>query len=225
VPGTTGIENYFWSPDSGSVGFVAAGKIQRLDLAGGPPTVLGGVSDTLAGAWSPSGMILLGSYQGLLQIPATGGKVTTLIPLGENEAFFSAPQFLPDGRRFTFVAGVGTVVRGGGERRVMLGSLGSSEYTVLFDTNELRFPLGLVRGHLLFVRGNAVMAQPFDEARMAPRGDPVPIVAPVQLIPNRPYGAATVSPTGVVAYIAENDRAIHQARVVRSIRPPDRPPG
>ena len=40
-------------------------------------------------------MIILGSYQGMLQIPATGGKVTTLIPLGENEAFFNAAAIPP----------------------------------------------------------------------------------------------------------------------------------
>jgi len=210
LPGTAGVQGYFWSPDSGSIGFIAGDKIQRLDLAGGAPTVLGEASDLLVGAWSPSGTILLGSYRGLLQIPATGGKVTTLIPLGQNEAFYSVPNFLSDGRRFTFGVAVGDAVRGGGERRLMLGSLGSSEQRMLFDTHEFLTPLGLTHGHLLYVRGNALMAQPYDEARMAPLGEPVPLVTRVQLIPNRPYGAASVSRTGVLAYVAENDRPVHQ---------------
>jgi len=210
VPGTAGVEGYFWSPDSSSIAFVAGGKLQRVDLAGAPPAVLGEAVDTLVGAWSPTGTILLGSYRGLLQVPQTGGKVSTLIPLGQNEAFFSLPQFLSDGRRFTFVVAVGDAVRGGGQRRLMLGSLGTAEHRMLFDTQEFLTPLGLTNGHLLFVRGNAIMAQPFDESRMAPLGDAIPIVPRVQLIPNRPYGAASMSATGVLAYVPENDRPVHQ---------------
>jgi Tol biopolymer transport system component len=209
VPGTAGVQGYFWSPDSGSIAFVTGNKIQRLDLAGGPPTILGEAPDVLTGSWSQSGTIILGSYQGVVQVPQTGGNVTTLIPLGQNEAFHSVPQFLPDGRRFTFVVAVGDAVRGGAERRLMLGSLGTAERTMLFDTHEFLTPLGLTNGHLLFVRGNAIMAQPFDESRMAPTGDAVPVVSRVQLIPNRPYGAASVSPTGVLAYVPENDRVVH----------------
>jgi Tol biopolymer transport system component len=210
VPGTAGVESFFWSPDSSSIAFVTDGKIQRLDLAGGSPTVLGDSLDALVGAWSPSGTILLGSDRGILQVPQTGGRVSALIPLGQDEAFYTLPQFLSDGRRFTFVVAVGDAVRGGGQRRVMLGSLGTAEHRMLFDTQEFLTPLAVTHGHLLFVRGNAVMAQPFDEAKMAPLGDPVPVVAQVQLIPNRPYGAASASATGVLAYVPENQNLVRQ---------------
>jgi hypothetical protein len=210
LAGTVGVESFFWSPDSASIGFVVGNRIQRLDLAGGAPTVLGEAEDLLVGAWSSSGTILLGSYRGLLQVPATGGKVTTMIPLGTNEAFYTVPQFLSDGRRFTFAAAVGDVVRGGGERRLMLGSLGTAEHRLLYDSQEFLTPLGLTHGHFLYMRGNALLAQPYDEAQMKPLGEPVPLVAGVQLIPNRPYGAATVSSTGVLAYVAENEKLVHQ---------------
>jgi eukaryotic-like serine/threonine-protein kinase len=210
LPGTAGVESYFWSPDSASVAFVAGNKLQRLDLAGGPPRVLGEATGLLAGAWSPSGTIILGSYRGLEQIPQTGGAMTPLIPLGQSDAFYTGPQFLSDGRRFTFMVAVGVAVRGGGQRRLMLGTLGTSEHRMLVDTQEFFTPLGFTRGHLLFVRGNAILAQPFDESRMVPLGDAVPIVTRVQLIPNRPYGAASMSATGVLAYLPENDKPIHQ---------------
>ena len=92
----------------------------------------------------------------------------------------------------------------------MLGSLGSSARTLLYDTRDFLWPLGLVRGHLLFVRGNTVMAQPFDEARMSPLGDPVPIVTRVQLMPNLLYGVASVSSGGVLAYVPEIDTSLQQ---------------
>jgi Tol biopolymer transport system component len=210
LPGTVGVESYFWSHDSRSIAFLAGGKLQRLDLSGGPATVLSEAPDVLSGAWSPSGVIILGSYRGIQQVPATGGTLTTTVPLGPDEAFYTAPQFLPDGRRFMFVVGVGAAVRGGGERRVMLASLGSPERTVLYDTNQFQFPLGIVRGHLLFVRGNSVMAQPVDEARLTATGDAVPIVPRVQLLPNRPYGVASVSSGGVLAYVPEIETPVHQ---------------
>jgi Tol biopolymer transport system component len=140
LSGTEGVETHFWSPDSGSLAFIAGGKLQRIDLSGGPATVLSDAADSLSGAWSPTGVIILGSYRGIQQIPASGGTLTTILPLRPDEAFYTAPQFLSDGRRFTFVVGVGTAVRGGAQRRVMLGSLGSQERTVLFDTTDFLFP-------------------------------------------------------------------------------------
>jgi serine/threonine protein kinase/Tol biopolymer transport system component len=210
LPGTGGVESSFWSPDGGSIAFLAGGKLQRLDLSGGPPTVLSDAPDALSGAWSRSGVIIVGSYRGIQQVAATGGALTTIVPLGRDEAFYTAPQFLPDGRRFMFVVGVGEAVRGGGQRRVMLASLGSPERTVLFDTDQFLFPLGIARGQLLFVRGNTVMAQPFDEERLTTTGQPVPIIARVQLLPNRPYGVASVSSGGVLAYVPEIETPLHQ---------------
>src|SRR5499433_748853 len=40
LPGTENAEFPFWSPDSKSVGFFANGKLQRIELTGGPPVTL-----------------------------------------------------------------------------------------------------------------------------------------------------------------------------------------
>ena len=40
LAGTEGATDPFWSPDSRSIGFFAAGKLRRLDVAGGAPQVL-----------------------------------------------------------------------------------------------------------------------------------------------------------------------------------------
>jgi serine/threonine protein kinase/WD40 repeat protein len=210
LTGTGGVEAHFWSPDSSSLAFTAGGKLQRLDLTGGPPTLLAEAPDALSGAWSPAGVIIVGSYRGIQQVSASGGKLTTILPLAENEVFHTAPHFLSDGRRYMYVVGVGTAIRGGGARRVALATLGTTDRKVLFDSNEFVTPIGMARGHLLFVRGNSVMAQPFDEARGAPIGDPVPIVSRVRLLADRPYGVAGASTGGVLAYVAETTVPSHQ---------------
>jgi serine/threonine protein kinase/Tol biopolymer transport system component len=210
LPGTVGVETHFWSPDSGSIAFTAGGKLHRLDLAGGPSVVLAEAPDATSGAWGPSGVIILGSFRGMQQVPASGGKLTTILPLAENEVFFTAPYFLSDGRRYIFVVGVGTAVRGGGARQVAMATLGSQDRTLLFDTNVFATPIGVARGQLLFVRGNSVMAQAFDETRAAATGEPVPVVSGVRLPADRPYGVAGVSSGGVLAYVPETNSPTHE---------------
>jgi Tol biopolymer transport system component len=39
LPGSDGAAFPFWSPDSQSVGFFADGKLKRIRIAGGPPSV------------------------------------------------------------------------------------------------------------------------------------------------------------------------------------------
>ena len=62
VPGTEEARSLFWSPDSGSIAFVAGGKLKRLDLAGGPAVPLCDVPDGsgvggIPGSWG-NGAIL-----------------------------------------------------------------------------------------------------------------------------------------------------------------------
>jgi hypothetical protein len=65
LPGTEGAGSPFWSPDSKSIGFSAADKLQRTDLAGGPPVTIGDAPFATRGAaWSAEGQIVFGSPVG-----------------------------------------------------------------------------------------------------------------------------------------------------------------
>jgi serine/threonine protein kinase len=50
LPGTEGVLRPFWSPDSRFVGFVAGGKLKKVDITGGPPQV---ISDALTAQTVP----------------------------------------------------------------------------------------------------------------------------------------------------------------------------
>jgi len=52
LPGTENAQYPFWSSDSKSIGFFANGKLQRLELAGGPPVILAEAPNPRGGAWS-----------------------------------------------------------------------------------------------------------------------------------------------------------------------------
>ena len=58
IVGTEGGTNPFWSPDNRSIGFIAAGKLKRMDIAGGQPQTLANACAARGGAWNATGTIL-----------------------------------------------------------------------------------------------------------------------------------------------------------------------
>src|SRR5437867_910400 len=75
IVGTEGGANPFWSPDSRSIGFTSAGKLKRIDIAGGPPQTLANTSAVRGGAWNAAGTILFNASLGpLWRIAASGGE-------------------------------------------------------------------------------------------------------------------------------------------------------
>jgi serine/threonine protein kinase len=63
LAGTEGAYYPFWSPDSKSVGFFVAGKLQRVDLAGGAPLTICDVpgGNGRGAAWTTDSRIVLGT--------------------------------------------------------------------------------------------------------------------------------------------------------------------
>ncbi len=177
-PGTA-----FWSPDGRSVAIAGSGQITRVGVAPGSlATRQPGVNTNMEGAWGPDGTILIGRIgDGLYRIPAGGGtpvQVTTLDP-GRGETRHLLPQFLPDGRRFLYVAGSATR----GASALWAGSLDSAQRTEVMpiDSNFAFVPEkpGATKGRLLYLRDRMLVAQPFDSARLAPFGEPFAVAPPV----------------------------------------------
>ena len=118
LAGTEGATSVFWSPDNRFIGFFAEGKVKKVDLLGGVPTVL---CDAIApfggGTWSRDGTIVFsmqekGNYR-LWKVADNGGQPTDALPDGPAGAQTSGqefrPWFLPDGRTLLYVLyGTGT---------------------------------------------------------------------------------------------------------------------
>ena len=75
----------FWSPDSRSLGFVAQGKLKKVDVSGGSPQTVcdfpvvaaepGQCGTFRSGAWNRDGVILFGTANtGLWRVSAAGGS-------------------------------------------------------------------------------------------------------------------------------------------------------
>ncbi|HET9218293.1 MAG TPA: protein kinase [Terriglobia bacterium] len=199
----------FWSADSRSIAYQGDGNnLMRIDLvAGGQPTRVaalpsGGVG---GGSWSASDVILFGTVQGVMQVPAAGGTPTlvTKSEPGSSEVHWN-PRFLPDGKRFLYVR----IVPNAPEKLGM--SLGSIELTPEQQSAERLGgglaapeyvpPTGSRPGLLLYLRDTAVLARTFNVDTFELSGEPVIVAEPVGF--NNPRGQAfySVSRDGVLVF-------------------------
>ncbi len=177
VAGSTDARYPFWSPDGRQLGFFAQNRLKVTDLLGGSPRTLaetGPNTDVRGATWGVDDRIVYAPtfLGGLFAIPADGGQPepAARIPEGSDLGTQRFPCFLADGRRFLFFASTGTGVEPG---EIHLGRLGSLDSKRLGAASSaaLYAPPGL----LLFVQGDALVAQRFDDQKEELVGHPEPL--------------------------------------------------
>ena len=196
LEGTANAAAPFWSPDGRWIAFVGDGKLKKVEAAGGPVIPLCDAGLSPAGSWNRDGVILFSGVNAIARVSAAGGQsAPALTPTREIGERLIAPSFLPDGRHFLFTAGTG----GGASSGVYVGSLESKEVTRLIDapTNAV-----YASGHLIFLLGTTLVAQPFDPATRVLSGAPLPIAERVQSNPATGTGTFSVSDNGILVYQA-----------------------
>ena len=197
LPGTEGTRRPFWSPDSRFLGFVADGKLKKIDVTGGPPTKICDVPTGVDGSWSPEGVILLDGTgtDPIYRVPAAGGTpvVAAKADPSRKEIQIGWPEFLPDGRHFIYMA----INQKADQSAYRIGSLDSNE-TRPFASAQSMLAYA-PQGYLLFLKDRTLMAQPFDAKAMKTTGEPVPLA---EQIGTDAVGLArfSVSRDGVLAY-------------------------
>jgi Tol biopolymer transport system component len=196
LPGTEGANGPFWSPDSRFVGFVAQGRLKKVDISGGPPTTVAPEAVDLGGSWNQDDVILFVPKVGALyQVRAAGGTPTSATAV-DGTARHTDPFFLPDGRHFLY-----QVTESNPKRDisgVYVGSLDSQETPVrLLRANSN--PL-YSQGHLLFTQERTLMAVPFDADRLNTTGDAIPVSENVGTSGLNAASAISVSATGALVY-------------------------
>jgi serine/threonine protein kinase len=199
-PGTQGAYRFFWSPDSRSVGFASAGKLQKIDIDGGTPQVV--CCDAIrfnGGTWNREGTILFSPAGGggLYRVSASGGEPepVTTHDLSREETAHTYPDFLPDGNHFLYRVG-GRDPKNVG---VYIGSLDSPLKTFLLNVNSRAIYRS---GHLLYLKNGDLMAQSFDLDRMELSGEPVRVAEDVASRVPPGDAAFSASTQGVLVYQA-----------------------
>ncbi len=204
LPGTDAATFPFWSPDGRSLGFFAAGKLKRIEVAGGLPTLICDVGAGRGGTWNEEGVILFNSVNDgpLLRVSAKGGTPVplTTVDRAQGENSHRWPHFLPGGRRFLYFVRTASPENSG----VHLGSLdGPSQKSLLLrvPTNAIYAPdRGKASGHLLWVRDGTLMAQPFDPAQGQTTGEPVDVAEGVAFGSASRLGVVSASNDGTLLY-------------------------
>jgi eukaryotic-like serine/threonine-protein kinase len=212
MPGTegAGAGNYFWSPDSRSIGFFREGKLEKIDLAGGPPQTLcnmpprvGGGPPVYSGTWNRDSIIVISADGVIYRISAAGSEPTLV--LGKNqlnrEAVYGWPSFLPDGRHFLCLR----IPAGQGAPEIYLASLDGKETTRLLvaDSQALYATSATGGGYLLFARAGALLAQPFEASSLKLTGEPF-VVANTLRVSDSGRGHYSVSDNGILVYDPTN---------------------
>jgi Tol biopolymer transport system component/predicted Ser/Thr protein kinase len=199
LPGTDGASFPFWSPDSRQIGFFAGDKLKTVAVAGGLPMTVCDVGYARGASWNQEDTIILArDYQGgISRVPASGGEpvpVTTL--QRDKQSTHRWPYFLPDGRRFLYLAahhdfpagentGIFLASLDGKENRLLLGGRSDAIYA---------------SGYLLFVRDKRLMAQVFDVKRGRLTGEPLPTTEQVLWDPSTWKAVFSASESGILAY-------------------------
>ena len=206
LPGTEDARQPFWSPDGKSIAFVANGKLQKLDVAGGPAFVICDVSHVrvAGGAWAPDGRILLGIFgRSLASVPASGGTLSafTTLDRSHGEGVHAWPQVLPGGH----------FLYGGGSSKlednvtIYAASFEKPDERVRLvksDTNALYASGPDGRGYLLWQRNGALVAQEFDSKGLTLVGELRQLADAVGSVVGYAHMAVAVSTNGTVLYAA-----------------------
>ena len=166
---TEGASRPFWSPRSDAIGFVASGRLKIARLLASEVRTLADVGLNPGGAaWNRDGGILFaGTRTGLKLVSADGGPVKTITALEEprGDQGHRWPHFLPDGRHFLYTL----ASRDSGRAGAYVASLDGEPPTRLFDT-PTTFATYVDSGHVLYLRNDTLVAQPFDLTSLRPRG-------------------------------------------------------
>jgi eukaryotic-like serine/threonine-protein kinase len=98
IAGTEDAAMPFWSPDGGSLGFLADGKLKTVNLANGNVQVLVDAAEDICaagGAWSPSGTILFTPHGCVGPLDKILPRAENPVPLPNSRAAKSVTSLLP----------------------------------------------------------------------------------------------------------------------------------
>jgi eukaryotic-like serine/threonine-protein kinase len=197
LPGTEDASYPFWSPDSREVGFFVPGKLKRISASGGPAQNVCDAVNGRGGAWGQDVIVFTPSAtQPLFWVLAAGGTPEPASKFDPSRAENSHrwPWFLPDGKHFLFWA---RSSRGSQESQLFVGDVGSLQAKPLAKSESTAV---YASGHLLFMRDQSLMAQPFDPRRLELSGEPVPIAEHVAVNGATAHPLFTASQTGTLLY-------------------------
>jgi len=203
LAGSEGAIVPFFSPDGQSIGFNSEGRIRRLPATGGAPVTIAESPSFIGGSWGPDGTILFSRIGSpVLRVPADGGTPVPVADLSEaaGEVDHHTASYLPGGTAFLFGIHAAREVF-----RVAARSLVTGEQRILVKDGFR--PRYAASGHLVFARGNTLLATTFDLERLAITGPEVALIENLDTVLDSGLAAFSISEDGTLAYVPAPSRA------------------
>jgi serine/threonine protein kinase/Tol biopolymer transport system component len=214
---TEDAQDPMWSPDGRWIGFFANGQLKKIPAAGGAVQLVAqSIADVRGGSWGADDFILIGGGTNpIVRVNAAGGTPTPVNPLdaSRHESTHRTPFVLPGSRDFLY-----TIISGQPDQSgVYAGSLDgkTKKPLIRLNTSAVYAP----PGYLLFVDGDALLAQAFDADRLEVAGQPF-LVANHVGRSSAFVSAVSASRTETIAYggpISQAGRLIWLDRTGRSL--------
>jgi Tol biopolymer transport system component len=202
IAGTEGAIGPFFSPDGEWIGFASGGVLRKVPLTGGSPQTIADVPNLIGATWTANDTIVFNRWQSaLFKVSARGGTPETLTTLdtARDERTHRSPHALSSGSTVLFV-----VERDGAPSQIEAVDVATGARRTLIEGLHPQ----VVHGRLLFVRGSALMAAPFDAERLTVTGPAAPMGENVYTRDGRTYFAA--SATGTLTYLPPADAERHR---------------
>ena len=198
IPGTEGIENFCFSPESDRIAFIKIDdeNLRTVSVSGQDKQLIGAVRSVSEMAWGGDGAIIFGSREGgLRRLSETGGNLESLTELGADESTHMSPHVVSDGNTvfYTAIRDLTPVI--------MAKRLPAGEPRLLVE--DAFSPAWVDSGHLVYVSENRLMALPVDLGTLEPTGAVKVIVEDVVAeVEGRPVGHFDVSVNGHLVYLS-----------------------
>ena len=189
----------FFSSDGQWIAFWQQQQLRKVAVTGGAAvTICDAPIIPFGASWGPDGDILVGAGRaGVLLVAGTGGTAALLVSPKYGESI-NSPQMLPGDKWVLFVShpDTGTTEQG----QAVVQSRATGERRVLINgVRDVRY---VPSGHLVYGRGNALLAQAFDPGRLTLSGGPVPVLDGVSnAADTTPAMHVAVSSTGTLLYV------------------------
>ncbi len=204
VEGTDGATAPFFSPDGAWLGFFVHGRLAKVPVQGGVPTVLSSdAPQPRGGSWGPDGTIVYspGFDTGLLAISAAGGAARRLAApdATKGERTYRWPQVLPDGKAVLFTIGWLSSPQDYDNADIAAYSFATRSVTTLVKGGSMaRF---VPPNTLVYSRAGTLYAVPLDLSAMSVAGDPAPVLDGVGGEPTSGAAYFAAAADGTLAWI------------------------
>jgi Tol biopolymer transport system component len=206
IPGTEslrGVNSPAFSPDGRSIVFGSGADrtltLKRIAVSGGTPVEVCETDVLFGVTWGPDGILFGQGPQGIMRVPAEGGRPELLVEVKDGE-LASEPQALPEGRGTLFTIASGRTLGldlWNNARIVVHTSKGSEPQTLFEGGSDARY---LSSGQIIYAVEGRLWAASFD-LRDLKMSKPVPVLDGVARGVTTGATQFSVSNSGSLAYI------------------------